>query len=282
LSPHRRGRSDPAVVVDAAGYWRATWTPSGPATQLLTEQDGSVVTREWGPGAAWVRDRVDVLLGSTDDVGAFQPQHPVVERAWRSSGGLRVGATQNVWESLAAAILEQKVTGLESRRSWRSLLVGHGQPAPGPAPDGLTVPPPAAAWAAIPDWEYHRAGVGPERMRTLRRAAAVAESLQRLATDSKRLDAALLSIRGIGAWTSAEVRQRACGDADAVSVGDFHLPKLVGFALTGDPSADDRRMLELLAAYRPHRYRVTRLLEMFGPHPPRRGPRYAPLDHRYR
>ena len=270
------------MLVNSAGYWRATWTPAGPATQLLTETDGSVNSQEWGPGATWVRDRVDALLGRNDGVESFQPQHPVVAQAWRESGGLRVGATGNVWEALAAAILEQKVTGPQSRRSWKALVVAHGQRAPGPAPEGLTAPPPAAVWHTIPDWEYHRAGVGPDRMHTLRRSAAVADSLQRFATDSQQLDIALTSIRGIGVWTSAEVRQRACGDADAVSIGDFHLPELVTYALTGDSAGDDERMLRLLEEFRPHRYRVTRLLELFGPHPPRRGPRYAPLDHRNR
>ena len=50
----------------------------------------------------------------------------------------------------------------------------------------------------------------------------------------------LRSIPGIGAWTCAEVRQRSLGDPDAVSFGDYHVAKDVGWALTGTPFDDDR------------------------------------------
>ncbi len=66
---------------------------------------------------------------------------------------------------------------------------------------------------------------------------------------------------------------RALGDPDAVSVGDFHLPNLVSFALAGEPRGTDARMLELLEPYRGQRGRVIRLLEASGIWPPTRGPR---------
>jgi 3-methyladenine DNA glycosylase/8-oxoguanine DNA glycosylase len=82
-------------------------------------------------------------------------------------------------------------------------------------------------------------------------------------------------VSGIGVWTSAEVRQRVLGDADAVSVGDFHLAKMVGWRLLGH-EIDDPAMLELLEPLKPHRYRAVRLLEVTGPaHAPRRAPRRA-------
>jgi 3-methyladenine DNA glycosylase/8-oxoguanine DNA glycosylase len=67
----------------------------------------------------------------------------------------------------------------------------------------------------------------------------------------------------------------AFGDADAVSVGDYHLPNLVAYALAGEPRADDARMLELLEPYRGHRGRVIRLVMAGGRSPPRYGPRLA-------
>jgi 3-methyladenine DNA glycosylase/8-oxoguanine DNA glycosylase len=54
------------------------------------------------------------------------------------------------------------------------------------------------------------------------------------------------------------------GDPDAVPVGDLHLPHEVGWALAGEPGADDARMLELLDPYRGHRFRVLRLLMAAG------------------
>jgi 3-methyladenine DNA glycosylase/8-oxoguanine DNA glycosylase len=78
---------------------------------------------------------------------------------------------------------------------------------------------------------------------------------------------------GVGPWTSAEVARLALGDADAVSVGDFHLPNLVAWALAGEARGDDARMLELLEPYRGHRGRVQRLLEAGGGGAPKFGPR---------
>ena len=92
-------------------------------------------------------------------------------------------------------------------------------------------------------------------------------------------DRRLISLPGIGVWTSAEVRQRACGDADAVSVGDYHLPSLVGWALAGQ-KVDDAGMLELLAPYAGHRHRAARLVELGRLGPPRRGPRMSIRDYR--
>ena len=70
----------------------------------------------------------------------------------------------------------------------------------------------------------------------------------------------LRALPGVGAWTAAEVTALALGDADAVSVGDFHLPHVVSWALAGERRGSDERMLELLEPYRGHRGRVIRLL----------------------
>ena len=82
-----------------------------------------------------------------------------------------------------------------------------------------------------------------------------------------------MSLPGVGVWTAAEVAQRAFGDADALSVGDYHIPKMIGWTLIGR-AVDDAGMLELLEPMRPHRHRVVRLLEVSGlAREPRRGPR---------
>ena len=78
------------------------------------------------------------------------------------------------------------------------------------------------------------------------------------------------------------MRQQALGDPDAVPVGDYHLPAVVTYALTGEEGGDDARMLELLEPYAGHRYRAIQMIKFSGVTPPRRGPRYAPLDHRSR
>ena len=83
----------------------------------------------------------------------------------------------------------------------------------------------------------------------------------------------LLGVRGVGPWTAAHVLHFVSADADAVPVGDWHLPGHVGNALAGEPRADDARMLELLEPFRPHRGRVWRLLLRGVRSPPRRAPR---------
>jgi 3-methyladenine DNA glycosylase/8-oxoguanine DNA glycosylase len=285
-----RGAAEPTFRIAAAtGVWRTARTPDGPATQHLVvdRADASVLSRAWGPGADWVLDALPDLLGGSDLTAAdFVPRHPVVQESWHRHRGWRVPRTNLVFEALAPVVLEQKVTGHEARASWRRLVRTYGEPAPGPAegrPGGLFVVPSPATWTQIPSWEWHRAGVGPERSRTLSGAAGRAAALERtLELSMERVEPALRSLPGVGVWTAAEVRQRAYGDPDAVSVGDFHLAGQVVYALTGAMDGDDARMLELLEPYAGHRYRAVRMIELSGVAKPRRGPRYAPLDHRSR
>ena len=63
------------------------------------------------------------------------------------------------------------------------------------------------------------------------------------------------------------MRFRAFGDADAVSFGDYHVAKNIVCALTGEVVDDDERLAELLEPWRPHRYRVQRLLELGADRP---------------
>lgn len=286
LGPLRRGSGDPTHREDALGaVWRATRTPDGPATlRLWVRPDlGEVRAQAWGSGAGWALDSVPELLGGADDPAGFDPAHPLVREVWRRHPGWRVPRTRRVLESLVPAALEQKVTGREAWRGFRILVRTYGERAPGPAgvvPAGLYVPPGARRWATIPSWAWHRAGVDLSRSRTVVTAAGTAGRLERL-VDASPADAAtrMRALPGVGAWTSAEVAQRALGDPDAVSVGDFHLPKLVGYALSGE-RVDDAGMLELLEPYRGHRYRVVRMVELSGVGYPRFGPRLSARDFR--
>ncbi|WP_262401384.1 DNA-3-methyladenine glycosylase family protein [Actinomadura sp. CNU-125] len=212
------------------------------------------------------------LLGADDPAEEFVPLHDVLRERVRRRPGFRVGRTRRVFEALVPAVMEQKVLGQEAWRAWGYLVRRFGRPAPG-AP-WLRVPPPPAVWARIPSWEWHKAGLEAVRARTIIGAARVAGRLE----DDPAV-ARLTSLPGIGVWTAAEVRQRAVGDPDAVSVGDYNLPGVVGWALAGK-KVDDAGMLELLEPYAGHRYRVTRLLEGSGARPPRRGPRLAMRDYR--
>ncbi len=138
----------------------------------------------------------------------------------------------------------------------------------------MRVPPPGEVWRRIPSWEFHLANVDPGRARTIVGCAQRADSLERLAgRPAEQARAALMSLPGVGEWTAAEIAQRAFGDADALSVGDYHLAKMIGWSLLGHP-IDDPAMVELLEPVRPHRHRAVRLLEVSGlASNPRFGPR---------
>jgi 3-methyladenine DNA glycosylase/8-oxoguanine DNA glycosylase len=281
LGPHRRGAGDPTYALDRAGaVWRTARTPQGPGTARFEVSGDEVSVTAWGPGAAWLVEMGPLWLGAHDDLTGWAPDVRVLTDGARRTGGPRVGRTGLVMEALLPAILEQKVTGAEARRAWSWLVRRYGEPAPGPAA-GMAVVPEPSAWRAIPSWDWHRAGVGPQRAATAVRAAGLASRLEQVAGMSgAQADERLRAVPGVGAWTSAEVRQRALGDADAVSVGDAHVPRLVTFALTGEVSDTDDDMLRALEPYRGHRFRVQRLLELSGVRAPRFGPRYAPHDFR--
>jgi 3-methyladenine DNA glycosylase/8-oxoguanine DNA glycosylase len=228
----------------------------------------------WGAGAEEFVETLPVMLGVADDACGFVPRDPTVAAALRRVPHLRLGRTGQVLEALIPAIIEQRVPGADAFRSWRVLVSKYGTPAPGPAPAGMRVPPSAQVWRNIPSWEFHLANVDPRRAQTLVTCARRAASLERLASrPAAQARDALTSLPGVGEWTAAETAQRAFGDADAVSVGDYHIPKMIGWTLLGRP-VDDAVMLELLEPMRPHRHRVVRLLEVSGlAYEPRRGAR---------
>ncbi|ASR34284.1 3-methyladenine DNA glycosylase [Prauserella marina] len=282
VAPLRRGRGDPCCRYDEGGrLWLARNTGEGPGTLVLRRaSDGTVEAKAWGDGGEVLLNGLPSLLGADDDPSGFSAHHEVVEWARRRSPGLRLGATLWVWDVLVPSVLEQKVTGYEARRSWRELCRWFGERAPGPAPEWLRVPPTPAAIRSIVDWKWHRAGVDLSRRTTLIAAARVAPRLERAVVLGGAEGRALLrNVRGIGVWTAAEIAQRAWGDADAVSFGDFHIPAIVGHALAGR-AFDDEGLREELEPYVPQRQRAVRYLTAAGFSRPRFGPRYAPRDYR--
>ncbi len=278
LAPLRRGRGDPCFRVCADGaVWRTSLLVSGTVTARITRTAPRVVhCQAWGAGADEFAETLPPMLGLDDDPAGFAPQEPTLAAAQRRAPHLRLGRTGRVLEALIPAVLEQRVAGADAFRSWRLLVTKFGRPAPGPAPTAMRVPPSAQEWRAIPSWEFHRANVDPGRARTVVGCAQRASSLERLtARPPHEARAALTSLPGVGVWTAAEVAQRAFGDADALSIGDYHLAKVVGWSLLGYP-IDDAEMVRVLEPMRPHRYRAVRLLEVSGlARNPRFGPRQA-------
>jgi len=279
----QRGAHDPSQTTADGIVWRAVRTPEGVATLAIRVDRARVRAAAWGAGAAWALDQLPRLCGAEDSPDGFDAsRHPLIAEAHRRHPGLRIGRTDLVFDALASAIFEQKVTGLQAFGAWRMILTWHGERAPGPTPRPMFAPP--ADWHLIPSWAWHRAGLEPPQSKAVTAAARRRGSIERAsdaARDGDARDRVLTSLPGVGFWTSAETRIRAYGDSDAVSVGDYHVAHEVGFALTGHRTDDDG-MLELLEPWRGHRQRVIRLIGLSGAREPRRGPRLAPEDHRDR
>lgn len=260
--------------VAAPGTWRATRTPAGPGTERLWLDGDRLRVEAWGPGAEWLCENAANLVGEDRPPAGFEPRHPLLVELQRRHRGVRIPRTAAVLEAAVPSILEQKVISLQARQAYRRLLAELGEAAPGPLP--LRLPPVPAVLAATPYWVFHPWGVEQRRAETVTRAARHASRLEEAAAmgpaDALRR---LTALPGIGAWTAAEIAVVALGDPDAVSVGDYHLPNLVSWALAGEPRGTDERMLELLEPYRGHRARVVQLLELAGISAPRRGPRLA-------
>jgi 3-methyladenine DNA glycosylase/8-oxoguanine DNA glycosylase len=276
LSVLARGPYDPAYRADPDGtVWRATRTPHGPASLRLVPGPRIRATA-WGPGAEWLLDALPTMLGAEDEPDAFVPRHRLLAEALRRHRGLRLVRTGLVLESLIPSILEQRVTTHDAYRAWRLLLRRFGERAPGPPGEvgGMYVMPEPRVFSRIPSWEWHRAGVDGQRSSAVLRAVRLARRLEEaVAMELPEAMARLRAVPGIGPWTAAETLQRSNGAPDAVTVGDLHLPGVVGYALTGRRGADDARMLELLAPYAGQRYRATRLILLTGRAPARRAPR---------
>jgi 3-methyladenine DNA glycosylase/8-oxoguanine DNA glycosylase len=314
LSILPRGMGDRSILLEPGQAWLAFVTADGPVTlrlqQLPRPADATASARDidtdtaapprngpgilaqaWGPGAAAALSGVPALLGEADDWSGFDAADfsatlpRFVREARRRNLAVRLPSTGRVLDALVPVVLEQKVTLVEAHRAYRYLLREYGTSAPasgpeGPAPAGLLVPPTAEQWSRIPSWEWHSAGVGPQRSDTIMRLLRSATALERLSTvPAAEAAAKLQAVPGIGPWTAAEVTQRTHGNPDNVSVGDYHLAAYVGWALAGRP-VDDAGMLRLLEPWRGHRQRVVRMLHLSGFRKPRFGARMTIQDHR--
>jgi 3-methyladenine DNA glycosylase/8-oxoguanine DNA glycosylase len=274
FGPLVRGGRDLSSRFAADEWMHAMHSPGGPVTMRVRVRraDAEITVQAWGTGSEWVMERAPAIVGMHDRPEDFRTTNALVAMLHRRLRGLRVIRVGTVYDLAVATTVEQRVTTLEARRSWHTLVRRHGEPAPGPG--GLVLPPSPRVIARLPDWEWRGIGIEGRRAATMRHIAQDASGLDRAAAISDTiLENRLLGIRGVGPWTGAHVMHVAAADADAVPVGDWHLPRHVGFALAGEPRADDARMLELLEPFRPDRARVWRLLVAGTRPPPRRAPR---------
>ena len=274
LGPLRHGAGDRTIRLTRAEAWIAFRTAGGPATLRLRVVGGSTLEASaWGDGAPAALTRAPSLVGEEDEPERLVAHHPMVRDLQRRHAGLRMPRSGRVFDALVPSVIEQKVVATEAYRCYGALLRRVSEPAPGPG--GLLLPPAPAIVASMPYYAFHPFGLERRRAEVIRfaaRRAAWLEASRGPAEAARRLR----SLPGVGAWTAAEVLRSAFGDPDAISIGDYHMPDTVAWALAGEPRADDARMLELLEPYGGQRGRVQRLLEVGRVAAPRYGPRMAP------
>ena len=133
-------------------------------------------------------------------------------------------------------------------------------------------------------YDLHVIGVEKRRADTLKRACRPRHAARgrRRAGHRHRCGIASRRSPASGRGPSPRSTRLAHGDADAVSVGDFHLKHLVSWALAGEPRGTDDRMLELLEPFAGHRGRVCLLIETSGHQRPalRPAPAIQPIARR--
>lgn len=290
----RRG----AVTAGAPGgaVRRAEPGPCGPLVLEARPEPGGLVLEIWGPPSTPPDDAARALAataawaGLDDDVAGFADlvrSHPVLRALHRRLGSPRLSRLPRVGEAFGRAVIAQLVQTLEARRSTTEVAALVGEPAGG----GLWTWPTADRLARTPAWVLRRCGVSLRGARALHAASMADARLSAAPPDWRSLDRRLRTLPGVGAWTSAETRL-ALGDPDAVSVGDYHLPALVGTILGGgagtgpDGGWTDAGMLALLAPYEGQRGRVIALVVGGAAaglvrRPARRAPRAALSRHRY-
>jgi 3-methyladenine DNA glycosylase/8-oxoguanine DNA glycosylase len=285
LAVLQHGAGDPCHRRDADGaVWRTSRLDTGPVTYRIRQDTPQQVSAQaWGAGADELIATLPELLGSNDDPDSFDPIAEIARTAHARLRGLRVPRTGRVLESLVPAVLEQRIVGVDAFAAWRRIVMRFGEPPPGPAPVGMRLPPSADIWQDIPTWDWHQAGIEQRKANTIALAASYAGRLEAAANTGAPAEVyrMLTALPGIGIWTAAEVGHRALGDADAAPIGDYHLPALLGEALGDGTPVPHEKCEAFLEPWRPHRYRLVRLLELTpGARRERRGPRMSRLDYR--
>lgn len=270
----RFGAIDPTVHLDGIRLVMTSATPEGPAWVDASAADVSF----GGTGEFVVRERQPDPLGRRDQFVALKPAHDVVARLQRDFGGLRVGASADVYKAALKATLGQRITAAEAVNQWARLCRSLSTVVETPV-GGLLAPPDPATLAQMSPYQLHRFGIEEARARTLIAIARVFHRPGRHHVDPVAAMRRLVAdVPRFGPWTRALVEAEAFGNPDAVAVGDFHLKNVVAHALTGRPRGTDEEMLAALSPYEGNRGRVLSWLALGGVAAPKFGPRRRNID----
>ena len=178
FGPLVHGGGDPAHRTSGDGvFWWACRTPDGPGTLALRQRAGVVDASAWGAGAAWLLDRVPVLLGAAMTGPASRRRASVACR--RGSASSRAAAAEHWSRPRRARTRHPRAArhrpGGAPRLARRVLLVRRSGAR---ALAGAAGAAGRRDAARRPDWDWHRLGVDLARQRTIRGAATVAGRLE--------------------------------------------------------------------------------------------------------
>jgi 3-methyladenine DNA glycosylase/8-oxoguanine DNA glycosylase len=267
----RLGSNDPSMFQRPGELHVALHTPDGAAVLRLV--DGAELTAQaWGPGAERAIERAPDWLGLNDSPVTLGHLHPAVRELERRFPGLRLARRGRVFDGLLRVIPQQLVAWKDATVFWRRLVQQFGTELPGPIP--LVLPPSPDAVRAQSQAALQSTGMLPKMARCMIDCARRAKRLDGLAETSLDEFVRLVQVLpGVGPWSAGQLAGFHLAHPDAVIVGDYGMPHSIGYALTGRERSNDAEMLELLEPFRPHRFRVVRLIMHAGIMPPRRGPR---------
>lgn len=196
-------------------------------------------------------------LATDDGYDSFSPAHPLLAKLHRTMPGLRLVRVPWRFDVAAVTILQQRVTVREALQQWRRIATRYGE-----SVGDLRAFPSALTVAQMESWKLEELGVDPKRTRAMLVLARDVHRRDLFArgVDRERIRKTMLSLRGIGPWTTETVLGFGFGDPDALPLADLHLPHLVTWALAREKHGSDERMVELLEPVRGHRFRAVRLL----------------------
>ena len=175
----RSSRDGADVRVDGPWLWRASRTPEGPATTRISAEAGVVTVDAWGPGADAAVAAAPDLLGAHDDPESFRPEHPRLRAVVAELRWVRMARAGDLVSCLLRAVCGQRVTWRDAEIAWRGLLRRWGTEAPGPAPEGLRVPPDPAVLRHVPLHELHTVEMEAQRGRAEADAATSDQRVRR-------------------------------------------------------------------------------------------------------
>lgn len=195
------------------------------------------------------------LLGLHHDTQPFERAHPCLVRGHE---GARLPQTATVWESLMWAIVGQQVNLAFAYRLRRVLveLCGRG------TRNGLRAHPTPAKVAQLDYADLT------SRQFSRSKAQYVIDTARRIASGDlpletfpsrapSEVEAALTSVRGIGAWTANYVMMRGCAFPDCVPAGDSALSASLRAYFDLDHRIDAQETRALMERFAPWRSLAT-------------------------